>query len=357
MPPNAAIVVFAYVIGTTPLTFTARAGDTDVSVAVECASPFSHGQRVRGSYYLVRPTEGAWPSSSTVVLTAHSSLPSAALEVPIGAVMDVTAPELSSLGAPRLRALSYMQSETDVLVIEHGPFTDAASPIVLVLLELGHRVVTGAVDEGQRGTLSMPPYEDTRVGAITLTDVAGNSRRIVEPAAPPGHIPDSFTCIAGQLEATNDAGTFLATTDGGTTEGFSRGHFLSNQSAEGDFVVRVKASRLTDDHSKSIEIAFRGGFFGVSGTSLWFLYEHDGNWTGWKATPSPVSTELVQLRVVQRGRRVSGYVDNMLAGSFDLEKEPPPGPVGVFFKGPPGTVSRMRFRDFTVEPLGVPAPW
>ncbi|MCA9579388.1 MAG: hypothetical protein KC668_28360, partial [Myxococcales bacterium] len=140
--------------------------------------------------------------------------------------------------------------------------------------------------------------------------------------------------------------------------GFSRGHYRASASTAGDIEIAVTAARLTDDHAMPIEVAFRGGFFGVTGTSLFYLYETDANWTGWKATPVAVEPGPVELRVTQRGAEVEGFVNGMLAGSLTLQRPSAEGPVGVFFKGPPGQQARMRFRDFTVQPLppaGVPS--
>lgn len=155
--------------------------------------------------------------------------------------------------------------------------------------------------------------------------------------------------MVGTLAAEED-GWFVATTDAGVENGFSRGHYRARDAATGDLEISVTATRLTDDHGMPIEIAFRGGFFGVTGTSQFYIYQSDGHWTGWKCTPASVGTGPLTLRVVQRGAAIDGFVNGALAGSFTLNDPPPEGPVGLFFKGPPGVAARMRFRDFTVGP-------
>jgi hypothetical protein len=197
------------------------------------------------------------------------------------------------------------------------------------------------------------------IDALTLTDLAGNTCRVENPhrlAIPARPLPDltnraagQFRCIAGTLEAVNTHGAFVATSDSATTSGFSRGHFEANRAAHGDIDISVKVRRLSADIEMPVELAFRGGFFGVTLSGSWFLYEHDGHWTGWKQLAESVGSRMLELRVVQRGKRVKAYVNGQLAGDLELEKESTTDRVGVAFKGRPGEPSRVRLHDFFVR--------
>ncbi len=365
VPPNSAIVLEGHILG--QLHVTARAAGIGVAVALEAAPEF--GARAQGTFrtWLVRPTTGDWPAGSTVVLTAtREPQEPAVLEVPIASQRDVTPPVFSSMSPPERKVFrGPRQPDREAVVLAHRGFTDDASPLILVTLEAGGSVLTGNVLEGMSGGLPMPPGPAHALDAITLADLAGNAVRIENPCAavPPSEPPppqppppqpppprDAFTCVAGTLATDGD--WFVATTDAGTDNGFSRGHYRASETLTGDLEISVTAARLTDDHAMPIEIAFRGGFFGVTGTSLFYIYESDSHWTGWKSTPASVGAGPLTLRVVQRGAEVHCFVNGALAGSLTLEKPTPEGPVGMFFKGPPGKEARMRFRDFAVKPPG-----
>lgn len=353
VPPNSAIVLKGHVQG--PLSVTARAASVEVRVALEAAPEF--GARAEGTFqmWLVRPTTGDWPEGCRVVLTAtRAPQGPAVLEVPIASERDVTPPVFSSMSPPERRVFGGPgRPNREAVVLAHRGFTDDASPLIIVTIEAGGSVMTGSALEGMAGLLPMPPGAQA-VDAITLADLAGNAVRIANPCAeapspetPPSR--DAFTCVAGTLETAQD--WFVTTTDAGTQDGFSRGHYSARETIAGDLEVSVTAERLTDDHAMPIEVAFRGGFFGVTGTSLFYIYESASHWTGWKSTPASVGTGPMNLRVVQRGAEVHGYVNGALAGSLTLESPTTEGQVGVFFKGPPGREARMRFRDFTVKLL------
>jgi hypothetical protein len=182
VPPNAAIALEGHVLGA--MEVTARVGETQMSVVVERAwrleyEPF--GGAV--TFFFVRPTNGAWPARSTVVITAvRDGERPEGFEVPIDTPHDVTAPVFSSLTAPAARTLSHPRGHTDVIAVDHGPFDEVASPVVLVTLELGAAVHTGVVLEGRSGTLTLRPGAGLpHVDALTLTDLAGNARRIEAP--------------------------------------------------------------------------------------------------------------------------------------------------------------------------------
>ncbi len=356
VPPNSAIVLDGHVVG--QLSVSARSAGSELSVALEPAPAF--GPHAPGTYrtWLVRPTSGDWPAGSTVVLTAtRAPQEPAVFDVPIASERDVRPPVFSSVSLPERRTISGpRQPSHEVVLLPHRAFTDDESPLVLVTLEAGGSVLTGSVREGMAGGLPMPPGAAQVLDAITLADLAGNEVRIADPCTatsapepPPSPSLNPFTCVAGTL--VSEDGWFVATTDAGTENGFSRGHYRAPQRTSGDLEISVTAMRLTDDHAMPIEIAFRGGFFGVTGTSLFYLYESDAHWTGWKPTSQAVGTGPVGLRVVQRGADVDAYVNGALAGSLTLQKPMAEGEVGVFFKGPPGKEARMRFRDFVVKPL------
>jgi hypothetical protein len=354
VPPNSAIVLKGRVQG--PLSVTARAAGVEVRVALEAAPEF--GARAEGTFqrWLVRPTTGDWPAGGSVVLTAtREPQGPAVLEVPIASERDVTPPVFSSMSPPEWRVFGGPgRPNREAVVVAHRGFTDDASPLIIVTLEAGGSVMTGSALEGMAGGLPMPPGA-LAVDAITLADLAGNAVRIANPCAEapsPEPLPsrDAFTCVAGTLETEQE--WFVATPDAGTQDGFSRGHYSARATITGDLEISVTAERLTDDHAMPIEVAFRGGFFGVTGTSLFYIYESASHWTGWKSTPASVGTGPMTLRVVLRGAEVHGYVNDALAGSLTLERPTAEGSVGVFFKGPPGSSARMRFRDFTVKPPG-----
>ena len=354
VPPNSAIVLDGHVVG--QLSVTARVAGADLSVALEPAPEL--GARAPGTFrtWLVRPTNGDWPAGSVVVLTAtRDPQEPAVLDVPIASERDVTPPVFSSMSPPERKIVSGPREPSrEVVLLSHRGFTDEASPLVIVTLEAGGSVLTGSVLEGMAGGLPMPPGAAQTLDAITLADLAGNAMRIANPctAAPePAPSRDALTCVAGTLATEGD--WLVGSTDAGTENGFSRGHYRAPGTTTGDIEISVTAARLTDDHAMPIEIAFRGGFFGVTGTSLFYIYESDTHWTGWKSTPGAVGTGPVSLRVVQRGAEVHGYVNGALAGSLVLDEPISEGPVGVFFKGPPGQQARIRFRDFAVKP---PAP-
>ncbi|MCB9593503.1 MAG: hypothetical protein H6719_12285 [Sandaracinaceae bacterium] len=367
VPTNSAIVLQGHVQGA--LSVSARAAGVDVDVTLEAAPEL--GPRAPGTYrmWLVRPAAGVWPSGGTVVLTAtREPQEPAVLEVPIASAPDLTPPVLSSISPPETMVFGGPREPSrEVVVLLHRGLVDEASPLVIVTLEAGGSILTGSVLEGMAGALPMPPGGATALDAITLADLAGNAVRITnpctetpasEPPAPeapaPAPPPAPFTCIAGAIMAEGDE--WFATTDAGTENGFSRGHYRANESVAGDLEISFTATRLSDDHGMPIEVAFRGGFFAATGTSSCFLYESDANWTGWQSTPTPTGPGPLTLRVVQRGAEVSGFVDGVLAGSLTLRSPTSEGPVGVFFKGPPGKRALMRFRDFAVRSLAPPAP-
>lgn len=348
--PNSAIVVDAHVVGLGKLSVAAHVGANVVDVTSALAPGFSSDRfGGGGARYLVRPTSGDWAPGATVRLTlTNASSSPVDLDVPIAEAPDLTAPTFSSLSAPTLRAFSRPGLSTEVTGIAHGAFDDPASPLVLIELASGSTVYRFAVIEGHAGTLFLDAKDNAvHVDAITLTDVAGNTRRIEAPCGPRQHaLP--FVCMAGSLEAGTERDSFIATSDGGTDHGFSRGHCLSREIVLGDIEVSVDAERLSDEHEMPIEIAFRGGFFAVTGTSSWFLYESDRNWTGWQPTPVPIGKRRMALRVVQRGRQVTGYIDGHLAGSLALTTEQH-RTVGIAFKARPGQAGKIRFRDFKLR--------
>lgn len=361
---NAAIVLEGHVVGA--LTITARSGSSAIDVGVRTALPIIEDRFAdHRVYYLVRPASGAWPGSQTVVLAViREGVPPEEIEVPIDSMQDTKPPAFVSLVAPSQRTISHPRGDAEVVAIDHGPFVDALTPIVLVTLEIGTTSRTGVVLENRAGTITLQPREDLgAVRTLTIADTAGNANRVDDPCGqPPPDKPgpeletiarDAFTCVVGRLEAVNAYGTFLATTDAATTDGYSRGHYLSAHVIDGDLDITVSATRLTDDHEMSVEIAFRGGYFGVSCRSSWYLYEHPGHWTGWQPTSSLIRPGTLELRVIQRGQRVTGYVNHTLAGSFELERPAPSGRVGIQFKARPGKVGRLRFRNFAVKPVTV----
>lgn len=353
VPPNSAIVLRGHVQG--QLSVTARAAGIEVGVALEAAPEL--GARAEGTFrmWLVRPTTGEWPTGGSVVMTAtREPQGPAVIEVPIATERDLTPPVFSSMSPPERKVFGGpRRPDREAVVVAHRGFTDDASPLIIVTLEAGGSMMTGSALEGMAGDLPMPPGARA-VDAITLADLAGNTVRIANPctAAPPTEPTpsrDAFTCVAGTLEM--EQGWFVATTDAGTEDGFSRGHYRASETIAGDLEVSVTAERLTDDHAMPIEVAFRGGFFGVTGTSMSYIYESAAHWTGWQSAPTNVGTGPMTLRVLQRGAEVRCFVNGALAGSLTLERPTAEGPVGVFFKGPPGQASRMRFRDFAVRPL------
>ncbi|MEZ4410057.1 MAG: hypothetical protein R3A52_26815 [Polyangiales bacterium] len=351
VPPNSAIVLKGHVQG--PLSVTARAAGVAVRVALEAAPEF--GARAEGTFrmWLVRPTTGDWPADGNVVLTAtREPQGPAVIEVPIASERDVTPPVFSSMSPPETRVFGGPgRPNHEAVVVAHRGFTDHASPLIIVTLEAGGSALRGSTLERMAGLLPMPPGAQS-VDAITLADLAGNTVRIANPCAeatPPSR--DAFTCVAGTLET--ERGWYVATSDAGTEDGFSRGHYRAREAIAGDLEVSVTAERLTDDHAMPIEVAFRGGFFGVTGTSSFYIYESASHWTGWKNTAASVGTGPMNLRVEQRGAEVRCFVNGTFAGSLTLASPTTEGPVGVFFKGPPGREARMRFRDFTVKLLGL----
>ena len=58
---------------------------------------------------------------------------------------------------------------------------------------------------------------------------------------------------------------------------------------------------------------------------------------------------MIELRVVQRGYEVTGYVNGHLAGSLTLHRPPMGRVVGIAFKARPGQVGRIRFSAFAVR--------
>jgi hypothetical protein len=348
VPPNSAVVVDAHVVGpSSKLGVTAHVGEHALEISVELAPRFSSDRfGGGGARYLVRPTTAEWPRLSTVRLTiTNGSNAAVHLDVPIGDSPDLAAPTFSSMSAPTLLPFSRPGLATEVTGIAHGPFDDPASPLVLVDAATGRATHRFAVAEGQGGTLLLDVEDNTEhVDAITLTDLAGNARRIEVPCGPPLLLLP-FTCVAGSLERGSEPDSFIATSDASTDGGFSRGHYLWREIVDGDIEVSVRAERLGDEHEMPVEIAFRGGFFAVTGTSSWFLYESDRNWTGWQPTPVPVDNGSLVLRVVQRGRHVTGYVGDRVAGTFTLSAEQARA-VGIAFKARPGRPGRIKIRDF-----------
>lgn len=356
VPPNSAIVLDAHVVGLGGLGVDAHVGASAVEVLCEVAPPFSIDRFVPGggARYLVRPARGEWPPGATVRLAiTNGSSPPVEVDVPIGDARDVTPPTFSSLSPPTLRTFSRPGRTTEVTGIAHGAFDDPASPLVLVDLASGPQVYRFAVTEGLSGTLLLDAEDNAlRIDAITLSDVAGNSLRVEAPCGLPAEHVSPFVCLHGSIEAEGETGSFIATSDAGADGGFSRGHCLSRDFIDGDIEISVSAERLTGEHEMPIEIAFRGGFFAVTGTSSWFLYEHDRHWTGWQPTPVPVGGGVMSLRVVQRGQSVSGYVNGQLAGSFTLQSSAQGRAVGLAFKAHPGALGRVRFWDFAARSAG-----
>ncbi|MBA3461481.1 MAG: hypothetical protein H0T46_16085 [Deltaproteobacteria bacterium] len=359
VPRNAAIVLEGRVFGA--LSVTATHGDDDIPVTLDSSFPLGGGGH---SYWLVRPSNGEWPTTllrSKVTLRAAADSPSATIEVPIGARDDYP-PELSWLAPPEEGTTLTPWDHRQFLRFEYGPVNDAAGPFVRGELELADgRTHSVAFQEGHAGSFHFDRDSCRDVDAITLTDLAGNSCRIAHPtrrAIPARPMPDltdwgkgSFKCVAGSLEAVNTLGAFIATSDASTTNGLSRGHFVSIRPELGDVDISVKMRRLTVDGGMPVEIAFRGGFFGVSAYGQWYLHERDDHWTGWKPMPesSRRPSSVLELRVIQRGQHVSGYINNELAGDFTLDAAPTSTDVGIGFKGTPGEPSRIRFHDFFVK--------
>ncbi|MDR2443168.1 MAG: hypothetical protein LBE31_06570 [Deltaproteobacteria bacterium] len=111
--------------------------------------------------------------------------------------------------------------------------------------------------------------------------------------------------------------------------------------------LSVQYKRLTNDNDRPVELYFVGGAFGVASKNYYF-YESESHWTGWQAIPSKVTiSDVNRLTVLQDGRNVIGYVNNVEVARFTLEKEPV-GKVSLFFKGMPGNVSRVEFSDFSL---------
>lgn len=353
--PNSAIVLDAHVVGLGRLGVTAHVRANAIDVGYEIAPPFSIDRFVPGggARYLVRPTTGDWPRGATVRLTIENGPSTVEIDVPIAESPDVAPPTFSSLSPPTLRMFSSPGRTTEVAAIAHGAFEDPASPLVLVDLACGHQALRFAVIQGRSGTLLLDARDNVLpIDALTLTDVAGNARRIESPCGPPPPHVGPFVCIAGSIESAGDAHALIATSDAGTSNGFSRGHYLSRHVIDGDIEISVDAERLTDEHEMPIEIAFRGGFFAVTGTSSWFLYEHDRHWTGWQPTPVAVGPGVVSLRVVQRGQHVTGYIDERLVGSFTLQNTAQGRAVGLAFKARPSSLGRVRFTNFVVRGAG-----
>jgi hypothetical protein len=349
--PNSAIVLEGYVFG--ELIFAARHGKTTIAVTVETARELSSGERFASTFYLVRPAAGVWPHG-TVVLEVSGGFDEK-FKVRTSKDLDLAAPELVSMGAPEARRSDNpFTGIHQYIAIPHGGFMDAASPLIHAELELPGGTHRGLVGEGGPGQISLSDDVDvSQVIAITLTDLAGNARRIDAPcgSALPSldaAVRAAFTCVAGRLEAAHVG--FVGIADGTSDAELGRGHYLSTQPASGDLEISVKVWRLTNDHEMPIEIAFRGGFFAVTGMASWSFYERADHWTGWQPTGEPaIRNGMIELRVTQRGSHVTGYANGKLLGSFELDAPPPEGPVGLQFKGHPGTLARISFTDFVVR--------
>lgn len=361
VPPNAFVVLEGHVLG--ELTLVACLDGEPAEVTLEHASYFTvSGPGIAApALFLVRPQGGEWTPGATLVLSCSDGSQRARFELVIGTERDETPPIFSSLGEPEPGTIEGPHGRTDVVAIGHGVYVDRESPIVLVELELSasRNIVRGVVMEGTPGTLTFAPRAGVeRVLAVTLRDSAGNATR-VEPKRASGVL--ALRCIAGAIEHCAMQDVWLASTDGGYADGFSRGHFVWIDALDADAVeISAIAARLTEDHELPIEIAFQGGFFGVTGTSRFYLWESATHWTGWIDTPSPTRTSENELRVVQQGRDVSAFVNHQLAGTFRLDARPKDRTVGLFFKGHAGRISRARFRDATVRAiprntLGAPA--
>ena len=99
-----------------------------------------------------------------------------------------------------------------------------------------------------------------------------------------------------------------------------------------------------------MELYFPGGAFGVARDN-WYLWETDSHWTGWKPLPGKanLSDGVNRLSVIQDGRDVVGFINNVEVGRFTLDKDPAGARASLFFKGDPGRASNVRFSDIVMS--------
>lgn len=99
-----------------------------------------------------------------------------------------------------------------------------------------------------------------------------------------------------------------------------------------------------------VEIVFMGGHFGASKAG-YFFWESDLHYSETKPAPTFLPNDENELKVRQTGKKIEGFVNGTLVGSFELEKEPAGQRVGVFFKAKKDVQSQVQVRDFTVREL------
>jgi hypothetical protein len=162
--------------------------------------------------------------------------------------------------------------------------------------------------------------------------------------------PFTWDVVHGSVAATVDGQRWIGTSDAAAGE-YSQGRFRFPRAVAPDVEISVRARRMSNDASYPIEVWFAGGAFLVTSDGRYgFWGETDARWSGWHANGAITSAENL-ITVRQRGRRVEGYVNSVLVGAFDLELDPVPAAPSVFFKGAPGSHSRIEFWDFSIRDL------
>ncbi len=183
------------------------------------------------------------------------------------------------------------------------------------------------------------------IGAWSVAGVAQ-----AQPAGIDDKDPFAWEVVAGSIASTPDGQRWIGTSDGGAGE-FSRGHYRFPHAVAPEVEISVRMRRISGDVHQPYEVYFPGGSFLVVPDGRWaFWGETDARWTGWQSSPAIRSDENL-LAVRQMGRHVQGFVNGVEVGSFDLELDPVPARPSVFFKGDPGSRSRIELWDFSIREL------
>lgn len=182
-----------------------------------------------------------------------------------------------------------------------------------------------------------------------------------KPEGGGGNCAESWETVFGKQDADGAGCSAFIGTSAEVQPSFDwwGGQFHWKKPGGTNLKIEVKFSRALEDRDSPAGIHFRGGFFDVAKDKYYFWEGDDKigvqpavmHWTDWVATKVDI-TQVTTVAVRQKGVDVEGFINGALVGTFKLNRDPGPGPVGVDFKTPKGkTSSKVQFRDFSVTAL------
>jgi hypothetical protein len=185
--------------------------------------------------------------------------------------------------------------------------------------------------------------------SVSAQDMAENPYMKETPAIP---VKESdWEAGAGTLEFIDGYAILTGSENaGGYLVG--RAYYKREFSGFPHYEVSVTFGRLDRAYGHPMELFFLGGAFAIAEGGSFYFWEHDGHqFSGWKRSNAITLGSLNTLTLRHIGRDITGYINGVQVGTFQLKRPVRDKRISIYMKGNLHGEPAIVFTNFIVSDI------